>query len=91
MPSELLERLLHASEGDLPPEYARQLLSMTVTPDEQARADVLSEKAQLGTLTTEERGELEEMVAANDLLAILHTKAELTLRANRQGPPAGQP
>jgi hypothetical protein len=85
MASALLERLLHATEGDLPLDYARQLLAEGVTPAEQARCDALSEKAQLGTLTAEERGELEELVAANDLLTILHAKAELSLRAAGPG------
>ena len=81
---------LRAGSVATPAEYARQLLAATVTPAEQARCDALSDTAQLGTLTAEERGELEELIVANDLLTILHAKAELSLRASGPGTAAGR-
>ena len=82
MASPILERLLGGSDGGLTVDYARQVLAVEFSQTEQDRAAELSEKAQLGTLTPDERGELEELVAANDLLTILHAKAQLSLRGS---------
>ncbi len=75
----VLERLLRPGDGNLPRDYARQLLTFEFSPDEQARCQALSEKAQLGTLTVAERGELEEMMVTNDVLALLQAKAKASL------------
>jgi hypothetical protein len=77
--SNVLERLLQPTEGDMPPEYARRWLAFEFTEADQARSQELSQKAQLGTLTEDERGELEELVTANDVLMILRAKAQLSL------------
>jgi hypothetical protein len=74
-----LQRLLRPSEGDLPPEFARRLLSLNFSDADQARYHDLSEKAQLGDLSEQERIELDDLLTANDVLAILQTKARISL------------
>ncbi|WP_428938892.1 hypothetical protein [Fontivita pretiosa] len=75
----VLERILRPTEGDLPTEFARKLLSLDFSDEEQARYRELSEKAQLGQLTEQERVELDDLLTANDILAILHAKARKSL------------
>jgi hypothetical protein len=76
----VLERMLRPSVGDIPADYARQLLAIDFTDDELARHRELAEKSQLGTLTESERTELDDLLTANDLLIILHAKAQLSLK-----------
>jgi hypothetical protein len=75
-----LERLLRPSEGDLPADFARKLLTLDFTPEEIARYRELSERSQLGTLTPEERLELDDLLTTNDVLTILHAKAQSSLK-----------
>ena len=76
----ILERVLNSSVGDMPADYARQVLAFDFTPADQARHVELAEKSQLGTLTDDERLELDDLLTANDLLTILHAKAHLSLQ-----------
>jgi hypothetical protein len=76
----VLERLLQPLQGDLPPDFARKLLSLDFTEAEHALYRDLSEKAQLGQLTAEESGKLDELLTANDLLMILQCKARVSLK-----------
>jgi hypothetical protein len=62
------------------PELAQKMLSLDFTTGDRARYEALSTKASEGTLTAGERGELEEFVEVNDLLGILKSKAEASLR-----------
>jgi hypothetical protein len=72
--------MLRPSVGDMPFDYARQLLAVDFTPAELARHCELAEKSQAGSLTEVERIELDDLVMANDLLTILHAKAQLSLK-----------
>lgn len=78
--SSVLEPLLQSAVGDMPPDYARRVLEVDFTPAEVARHRELAEKCQLGTLTEEEHVELDDLLTANDLLTILHAKAQLSLK-----------
>src|SRR5438105_12503541 len=73
-----LERVFAAFD-DLPAEFARKLLSLDFSQAEHARCNELSEKVQLGQLTEQERMELDDLLTANDVLMILHTKARISL------------
>jgi hypothetical protein len=77
-----LERLLRPSEGDLPADFARRLLAIDFSDSDQARYHDLSQKSQLGTLTPDERLELDDLLTANDVLTILHAKAQSSLKKN---------
>jgi hypothetical protein len=75
-----LERLLRPLEGDLPADFARRLLAIDFSPSDRIRYRALSTKSVLETLTSEERLELDDLLTANDVLAILHTKAQFSLK-----------
>ena len=74
-----LERLLHPSVGDLPSGFAQQLLKLDFEPADKVCYAALSEKSQVGTLTDEERLELDDLLTANDVLIILQAKATTSL------------
>jgi hypothetical protein len=74
-----LERILRPTEGDLPPEFARQLLTLQFSEQDQARYQDLSAKAQDGNLTNDERIELDDLLTTNDVLIILRAKASSSL------------
>jgi len=77
-----LERLLRPSEGDLPTEYARKLLTLDFSAADQERYRELSERSQLGALSDDERLELDDLLTANDVLTILHAKAQSSLKSS---------
>jgi hypothetical protein len=74
-----LERLLRPAEGGIPEDFARHLLSLDFTPADHARYEQLSLKAQEGTLTSDEREILDDLLTANDVLTILQAKARSSL------------
>ncbi|HEX8523234.1 MAG TPA: hypothetical protein VF669_13335 [Tepidisphaeraceae bacterium] len=74
-----LERLLRPTEGDIPADFAKKLLKLHFAESDHERCRVLSEKAQLGQLSDEERVELDDLLMANDVLTILHAKAHKSL------------
>ena len=53
--------------------------------------DELSAKAQKGTLTPEERAEIEELIRVNLKLAILQSKARLSLKRAKPSPMSIRP
>lgn len=75
----MLERLLDAQRGGLAPEVARYLLSIEFPETDRARYVELSDRAQDGSITPEQRAELEDYLNANDFVAILKSKARLSL------------
>lgn len=76
----ILERAIAPSRGGMAPELARQVLAWDFPPEDHARAHDLGRKAQLGTLSKEEEAELDDYLAANDMLAILQSKARVSLK-----------
>ena len=65
---------------DFSPEAARSILQLTFDESDQARVDQLSSRAQRGNITVEERAEMEEYILLADLLAMLKSKARLSLK-----------
>jgi hypothetical protein len=76
----ILERLLLPKSADLSPEAARSILKLTFQSADQARVDTLSAKAQEGILTSKEHDELGEYIRVADMLAMLQSKARLSLK-----------
>jgi hypothetical protein len=60
-------------------ELARHVLSLEFSESDHARYAELSAKARDGSLSTDERAELEEFLIVNNLLAILKSKARVSL------------
>jgi hypothetical protein len=79
----ILEHVIEPRRGDLTRELAEYILSWDFSAADHRRYAELSEKAQAGALTAEERAELEEYLSINDFLTIVQTKARTSLaRAN---------
>jgi hypothetical protein len=81
----LLEQLAALDAEGMSPETARRLLRLHFDSSHQRRLAALSEKAQEGTLSSSEEGELDEYIRVADLLAILQSRARRALK------PAGPP
>ncbi len=76
-------RIVKPDQANFTPELARAILKLDFDPEDHRRVDELSAKAQKGTLTPEERAELEEYIRVGCELAVLRSKARLSLkRAN---------
>jgi len=72
--------MIDPDRGTFTPDVARYFLSLDFSPEERARCEFLSGKAAAGTLSDEEAGELDEYLAANALLAVLQSKARISMR-----------
>ena len=77
---EILTRTIQPAEGNLPIEAARSLLSFRLSPTDWERVNDLAAKARAGTLTSEERTELDEYERITCLLELLQSKARLSLK-----------
>ncbi len=70
-----LERLLRPLRRELSTELADALLRLKADAEVQARYDDLASKNTEGTLTPDERAELESLVRANSILSVLKAEA----------------
>ena len=75
----ILERVIGAAKGDLSAALATYLLAFDFPSADQARYAELSSNAQDGSLSAEERAELEDFLDVNDFLTILQSKARAAL------------
>ena len=78
--SAIWSRIVKPEEGNLSPEVARAILELDFDASDRRRVDVLSAKAAEGTLSPDERAELEEYVRVNNDLMILQSKARASLK-----------
>ena len=69
-------------EMRLDAESARRILEFRVDPAMQARLDILSEKANEGTLSDDERAEYQAAINAADIISILKLKARRRLKSD---------
>ena len=76
----ILERLIAPDEATLSAEAARSLLQLDFAANDHEQVKRLSAKAQEGTLTKAERADLEEYLRVSDFLALLQSKARLSLQ-----------
>lgn len=84
--SSALERLVDPPNGRFSPELAHYLLQLNFSAKDQALYRRLSAKAQAGKLTETERDALDDLLTAADVLAILQSKARISLK--RRNPAA---
>lgn len=82
--SAIWSRVVNPERGDLSPEAARALLKLDFAPEDHRRANELSEKARQGTLTPTEQAELEEFIRVGNELAVLQSKARLSLKRTQR-------
>src|SRR4029079_4257249 len=79
-PYAILQRLFHCDE-ELTPEVASYFLGVSLSEADHERIGVLSEKANEGELSPDERDELALYVLLIDFLSIIHSRARTTLSA----------
>jgi hypothetical protein len=77
-------RIAKPDPADLNPDIARAILKIDFTPEDHRRVDELSAKAQRGTLTPEERAELDEYIRVDLKLTVLRSKARMSLKRANQ-------
>ena len=70
-----LDRLLDPLTDALTPESASALLNLRAAPDVEARVDELREKANNGTLSSDEEAEYKDFVEAIEVVSIVQAKA----------------
>ncbi len=88
----ILEKIVQPENGDFSPDLARYVLSLSFPKDVKDRCLLLSEKAQEGALSEAEAAELDEFLSADSLLAVLKSKARVSLKraVNGDGGNAGR-
>jgi hypothetical protein len=77
-------RIVDPQTGGLKSASARSLLDLDFKPADRQRMEELAEKAGAGTLTAQERQEAETYNRVAHLLALLQSKARLSLRTRKQ-------
>jgi hypothetical protein len=70
-----LERFFDPVTEAFTPEMARRVVNLRVDLETQSRIELLREKANDGTLTSDEEAEYKEFVEAVDIISILQSKA----------------
>jgi hypothetical protein len=78
--SDILADVIGPDHGDLDPDVAHSLLKWQFTDRAVARMNRLAERNNQGTITVQERQELEKYLRVGSLINILHAKARLSLK-----------
>jgi hypothetical protein len=78
--AEILARTIEPTKGNLSIEATRLILSFHLSPADWERVNELAAKARAGTLTAEERVELDEYERITCLLELMQSKARLSLK-----------
>ena len=73
-------RLMQAQKDELSPEAAEFLLSIGFAESDRERMLRLAELSEAGTLTPEEQAEFDGYLHVGNLLAVMQSKARLTLK-----------
>jgi hypothetical protein len=81
----VLDRIVKGGK-ELPLEIAEYFLALKLPEEAHRRYEALSAKAQEGSLSEDEKIELDDLLMANDVLMILHSKARTSL--GRRSPAA---
>jgi hypothetical protein len=82
--AEILTRTIMPNEGNLPVEAARSILHFRLAQADYERVNELAAKARAGTLTAEERAELDEYERITCLVELMQSKARLSLKGEKQ-------
>jgi hypothetical protein len=86
--SAIWSRIVKPEQATLTPELSRAILKLDFAAEDHERVEILSAKAQKGSLSPEERAELEEYIRVNNELTILQSKARLSLKRKRAKRPS---
>lgn len=77
---EILARTLRAKKADLSEDAARSLLALKLVESDRDRVHQLTTKARSGSLSDQERAELDEYEQVASLMELLQSKARLSLK-----------
>lgn len=83
--TEILGRLVKPGSGNLSPAAAEGLLSLQFSEGDVRRMNDLAAMAREGTLSSEQKGEAESYNRVGHLVAVLHSKARLSLKTTSDG------
>jgi len=75
----ILMRVFDPQNGGMTPELAPHVLKWKFAPADLARYEELVAKSKGAGLTADEQAEIEEYLTANDILAVLKSKARSAL------------
>ena len=78
--AEIWSRAIRPDVGDLSADAAREFLRLKLSDSDTVRVRELSTKANAGTLTTQEGGELDHYLNVGRTLEFIKAKARLSLR-----------
>jgi hypothetical protein len=78
--TEILRRVIEPDRANLSPEAARFMLGLDFPEADHERMALLSDKANAGTLSEQERDELEGYIRVSDFLSLVQAKARMALR-----------
>jgi hypothetical protein len=82
--SALLDELLDPFAQCLDEASAQRVIELDLAPAFQERLDALAERANAGTLTSEEQADYEALINAADFIAIVKLKAQRGLESHRR-------
>ena len=78
----IFSRLIQAEQEDLSADLAQHILSLHLSAKDEQRIDELLPRAQDGSLSRDEREELENLNHIADLISLWHSKARRVLNRN---------
>lgn len=78
--ADILRDVLGGEQGDLSPEVARSMLGWKFTERATARMTQLASRNNEGTITDEERAELEKYLRVGSFINLVQAKARLSLK-----------
>jgi hypothetical protein len=81
--AEILSRLIQPEKSDLRPEVAEYILDLDFRPSDVDRMNELAQKAAAGTLSADESSEIEGYRHIGHFLALMQSKARLSLKRSR--------
>ena len=85
--AQLWARLMQAQRADLCPEAAEYLLSIGFEEADRRRMQQLADRSESGTLTVDERAELDSYLHVGNLLAFMQSRARVVLRRKPRNKP----
>lgn len=80
--ADIFEAIIRPTDGGFSPDLAQHVLGLTFSAEQVARYRDLAGRVQDGSLSDNEKSELEAFVQANTILMIMQSKARRSLVEN---------
>ena len=80
--ADIWARLVRVQDDALPADVARFLLSIDFAEEDEERMQELADRSSAGTLTNQERAELDGYLHIANFLAVLQSKARAALKSH---------